>query len=403
MPRGDKSGTVSQDRKGRWFARKCWTDAKGVEHWPKRYAKNEAEAWRKLVAIEKEIADIRAGKTTARSHEKIKTFKDAAEWCKQNVFKPPVYAGLTKVSGLISWQDVHYYMVPLTDFFGRMNFAAIDYDDIEAYVPWRLGRKKKGGGQVAITSVHRELAYLKRIFRIGRRRKWRQNNPFEEGEPLIQVAREKKVDRVLAFEEEPRLFAAFSAPKRGHLSFATEMAIETGLRLSEQFGLRFTDIDLEARLLTATSYKGRVAKRRLVPISGVLYPKLKAHIAERHRVIKALIREARIQRRAEFLFGYTDPTQAFAKACVDAEIKDLTWHCLRHTAITRMVHVYRMDPHAVMEMVGHDNWNTFWKTYVNVDRELAKAFGDQLNAARAALQQPTALPAQSEVESDAVN
>jgi integrase len=386
MPRGDKSGSLKQLDDGRWLVVKKYVDRKGRDKKKSRLADSRVKANRLMTALVKEIDDELAGLQTPDS--RLRTFRQVAVYCKENIFTPPVYDGLTKLSGLRSHEDVHRYVDSLVRFFGPMEFDLIEYEDVVEYRDKRLRKKTHRGTTRKAASVNRELAYLRRIFKIGIRKKWRTaGNPFAEGDPLIQVSREVKKERIISVEEEQRLLAAAAADwhRVGHLPFAITMALETGMRMSEQFRLTDEDIRLEQRVLIATSYKGKVAKKRFVAITDVLYPQLKTFLDERSD-------EDRLTGR---VFWLQNPKKSFATTCRDAGVEGVTWHTLRHTAITRMVHVWQMDPHAVMKNVGHDNWKTFWETYVNVNEEMARAFGERLDAARAKSETATVAPSQS--------
>jgi len=145
-------------------------------------------------------------------------------------------------------------------------------------------------------------------------------------------------------------------------------ALESGLRKGEQFGLyRERKIDVDRRLISALSYKGRRATRRFVPITEFLLPQLVSHLENTA---------------GDHLFEIDDPKKAFTNACKAAGIDGVSWHSLRHTPITRMVHIYRISPHDVMKISGHTNWKTFWDVYVNVDEKMVRSIDAKIDAVR---------------------
>jgi integrase len=395
MAKGQTDGSVFQDQYGRWVARKRYTNRKGEPKVKERIADpNSERAARKLLrAILQEIEDEANGLQLSGPTNKRRTFKDVAEWCKQNIFVDAEYRGLTKIKGLRSKRSVHGYLIPLTEYFGKMTFDLIEYDDIEKYREQRIHGITRYGQVRTVASVNRELSYLRRIFKIGLRKRWRRDNPFDYGEPLIHASLERKKCRIMTTAEEDKLMAKAALDYRcsRHLPFAIEMALQTAMRLSEQFRLTDDDIDLEAGIIMATSYKGKVAKRRPVPITDELMPKLKAYMESRES--HEYYHECEKRRREKAgdagdllsprLFYFDSPRSAFETARFKAKINDITWHDLRHTAITRMVHIDGMEPHDVMKISGHDNWSTFWNVYVNIDQATARAIGAKLNAARA--------------------
>ena len=126
--------------------------------------------------------------------------------------------------------------------------------------------------------------------------------------PLINSSLENTRHRILSFDEERRLFAAFKKYKtRSNLAFAVMVALETGMRKSEQFRLRpGEEIDLDRRLIMALSYKGNRTTLRPVPITELLMPELIRCLAEIT---------------TDLLFDLKDPRKGFENACRDAGIK----------------------------------------------------------------------------------
>lgn len=398
MPRGTKEGSSFHEdalveaetgrvlRPERWIVRRRYTDLKGREREKKRIAYTASEVVRARRKIDREIEDELAGLTKP---DRRRTVSKVIEHCKQRHFKPPVYSGDTKIAGQRTWRATCNALKPIEKYFGSMAIAEVTHDDLHDYLEERMRTaiirkrvrfERRNGKKVRveyaesrprkIASVDRELAWFRRVLSIALSKRWITEHPFR-GDTLIETAREEKHDRILSFEEQQRLFSALAKePKRSHLPFAVTMALETGMRKGEQFRLnRTTDVDLERRILTALSYKGKKAVRRYVPITEHLLKELTAHLAATSGVN---------------VFDFADPKKAFANACVDAGIEGVTWHTLRHTAITRMVHVYKLPPIDVMKISGHTVWKTFFETYVNITEDMVRAIGAQIDAARAA-------------------
>ncbi len=101
-----------------------------------------------------------------------------------------------------------------------------------------------------------------------------------------------------------------------------DLALYTGLRLSEQYGARWQDVDLERRVLTVPLDKGGQTSH--VPLSAPAIQALRK------------LRERRGQ--TEFVCGGTHSPRAWFEAAVEAgKIEGFTWHCLRHTFASRLV------------------------------------------------------------------
>lgn len=422
MPRGSNDGSIrrvpaARDAAGRvitrehWIVRKRYTDLKGRPREKKRIVYAAIAAQRAMRNLAKLIGEELAGKFAAATPSRTRTVADVITHCKAHQFKPAVYVGDVKIAGHRSWTKTWSALKPVEKFFGSMVLTEVTHDDFQTYREERLsapvvvsrvrfemvdGKKKRveyeDVRQRSLACVNRELAWARRVFSVALQKKWIVEHPFTHGDPLIAASLERKRVRILTNLEERQLFAACTGEKRekrAHLAFAITMALETWMRKSEQFRLnRETDINLEGRVLTALSYKGNRALRRLIPITEVLLPQLVAHLAEHP---------------GPDVFDYDDPTKAFASACRDAGIEGVTWHTLRHTGITRAVHVYKLQPIDVMKISGHTVWKTFFETYVNINEEMARCIGARIDAARAEVEL-AALANAGELEaSDAVN
>ena len=114
----------------------------------------------------------------------------------------------------------------------------------------------------------------------------------------------------------------------GHLP-AFIFAIHTGLRKSEQFGLTWFEVDFDRKIIIILHPKND--RTREVTMSNTCFKLLKKLYDERPGD-NAVFRSDRY--RAQPI---TDIKKSFNAAVTDAKLKDFTWHCLRHTFVTRLV------------------------------------------------------------------
>lgn len=78
------------------------------------------------------------------------------------------------------------------------------------------------------------------------------------------------------------------------------------------------------------------------------------------------------------MFTSGRPTRAFATACSRANITDLHFHDLRHTATTRMIRAG--VPHTeVMKITGHTQMKTFLR-YLNLGSDAVQNAATMLGA-----------------------
>ncbi|MBZ5643431.1 MAG: site-specific integrase [Acidobacteriia bacterium] len=101
-----------------------------------------------------------------------------------------------------------------------------------------------------------------------------------------------------------------------------DLALNTGLRLSEQYGARWDDVDFERRVFTVPLDKGGQTSH--VPLNAA--------------ALKALRDLYRQHGKSGFVCGGRCSSRSWFEDAVNAaKIKGFTWHCLRHTFASRLV------------------------------------------------------------------
>jgi integrase len=142
--------------------------------------------------------------------------------------------------------------------------------------------------------------------------------------------------RFLSAEEEPILRAAIAAECPEQL-VALELALNTGLRLSEQYGLRWQDVSLTRRTLTIQRSKNGAAR----------------HVPLNQTAIRALeVLQSRANGSELVCGGANTPRRWFDSVVKAAGLQSFTWHCLRHTFASRLV-MAGVDIRTVQELMGH--------------------------------------------------
>ena len=142
--------------------------------------------------------------------------------------------------------------------------------------------------------------------------------------------------RFLSAEEEPTLRAAIAAACPEQL-VALELALNTGLRLSEQYGLRWQDVSLARRTLTIQRSKNGAAR----------------HVPLNQAAIRALeVLQSRANGSELVCGGANTPRRWFDSVVKVAGLQSFTWHCLRHTFASRLV-MAGVDIRTVQELMGH--------------------------------------------------
>ena len=121
------------------------------------------------------------------------------------------------------------------------------------------------------------------------------------------------------------------------------MALHTGMRWGELAHLQWQDVDFHTRTLVVR--KSKSGEGRRVPMNRVVTETLQAFRKAR----KAFRGFVFTSPEGEFLHNFG---RAWAKAVKDAEIENLRFHDLRHTAASRMV-MGGVDLYTVKEILGH--------------------------------------------------
>jgi integrase len=121
-----------------------------------------------------------------------------------------------------------------------------------------------------------------------------------------------------------------------------DLALNTGLRLGEQYGLTWDCIDFDRRTLAIPLSKN--GELRHVPLNDEALTALRA------------ARKCCNDQPFVFLNRYgqrlVSPRQWFNLAAKAAGLKNFTWHCLRHTFASRLI-MAGVDLRTVQELMGH--------------------------------------------------
>jgi integrase len=177
-------------------------------------------------------------------------------------------------------------------------------------------------------------------------------------------------DQYLSFDEIFRLRS--DASKRVHDSSAdrltwlcVDMALQTGLRVSEMAKITVDDIDFEREFIRVHRHKRRVPTRDIIGMSKSLAAHLKAHIqwvSARESPWKATIWPG--ERGPWTKRGLQ---QAWDKACRRVGLRQ-SIHCARHTVATHMLR-NTGNLRMVQKHLGHTSPTTTANFYADVPLE----------------------------------
>jgi integrase len=220
---------------------------------------------------------------------------------------------------------------------------------------------------MAPATINRELAFLKRLYNVAIGDGLAESNPVKG---VRQFKENNARVRFLSDDEETRLRKAIA---EDHWTLVA-VALHTGLRRSEQFHLRWRDVDFGNGVLTVPRSKHGEVRR--VPMNETvrdILAALPSRLRSPH-VFPSATGETPID-------SQNFVNRVFVKGLKAAAIEDFTWHCLRHTFASRLV-MKGVDLRTVQEVLGH-------KTLSMTLRYAHLSPGHQLDAVRRLDETPT--------------
>jgi integrase len=226
-------------------------------------------------------------------------------------------------------------MKPLKEFFGKYCLDEISLHLVQKYRNKRLSDKAVNRGrEVSKTTVNRELAILRHAMNTAAEWGYIRFNPIDK----IKMEREPKRERIFSDEEISALIVEAGLP----MKYFILIAVNTGCRLSEITGLRWSEIDLKRKVITLTATRTKTQTIRHIDMNATLvelFSKLK------------LNREG-----SEYVFENPDTGKSF-KWISHSWHPPGRFHDLRHTAATRALE-RGASIVAVQHLLGHQNVST---------------------------------------------
>lgn len=201
----------------------------------------------------------------------------------------------------------------LRDEFGGLPLVAVTSRLLRGYLSKRLD-----AGDMSKGTHNRYLAYLRRLFALAVEYGYLEDNPAEK----IKYIREDKLPpKALTDEQLVALDAVLPEAYRPLLRFA----VDTGLRRSELFGLRWDDVDWAQRQLIVRHSKA--GEFRVVPFTQAV-----GKILEERRATLAAesVQDVRV-------WPFVDIKKALSIAGQAAGIGHVHLHQFRHTYATRLL------------------------------------------------------------------
>jgi integrase len=286
---------------------------------------------------------------SAPDGERVTMEQAGAEFCQRLELK-----GRRKSHRLTVASDLRNHIGP---FFAGKTLDRIRPTDVERYV----AAKRR---TLAIKTIRNHVNTMHSIFDLGLRKGWCSSNPVKLADrPTV-----KKTETRIQFLDQPELEQLLAAPYPDDAFGRIEptlylTAAMTGLRQGELLGLRWRDVDFDARKVRVVSpyVRGEFGDPKSVG-SGRSVP-----MAERVASALAALREGSVYSRdRDLVFCHPETgkpldrsklVRRFKQAIDRAGVHRITFHELRHTFGTRMA-AAGTPMRALQHWMGHADSKT---------------------------------------------
>ncbi|WP_205204143.1 integrase [Azonexus hydrophilus] len=305
--------------------------------------KSDAEKWARQME-----AELDRGLYLPRREAEKTTFEELAERFKAE-FAPHHYRGN-------GWK---YKLQHLIAAFGKYSLAAITSALVASYRDERLQQPDprfrsdpKAAPRVSPATVKTEIDLLSKVLDVGSKEF---GITLPNGNPVKGVRKPQGGqgrERRLHGDEEQRLLAECDTSGNPWLGAAVRLAIETAMRQGELLALNWKHVDFKRRIALLPMTKNGEA--RTIPLSP-------AALAVLQGLPTALTGEVLPLSRMTLY-------KAFERACQRAEISELTFHDLRHEALSRLAERGDFSVLELAAVSGHKSLQVL-KRYTHLQAE----------------------------------
>jgi len=279
---------------------------------------------------------------------------------------------------------------------GGKAISEVTLDDLENV------RDKMRAANLSPSSINGRTQTIKSAFRFGNgadkkfscRPKWVEHDITKD---LKAIDPDNKKERFLSFEELKRLREQIQISESENLSDFFEFLLAVGCRWSEAMGLKWDCVDFKEKVITFNKILKRSkcagkkivnGKTVLIHERNVLRPGLKngensriMDLENYPEVLDALLERKKNQMKNNI---YSDrvftsnPRRAFATAMRNANIKDFSFHTIRHTCMSYLAQM-SATPFELKGHGGHKDIKSV-ERYAHLDPELTKRTSEKLRA-----------------------
>ena len=328
-------------------------DGKKTDFWYMRYVLNGKETWKsagKVGEITKTVAQKML--EDIKRSIRMRTYQYDVKNITLESLEKDYINYVRNIKQLRTWKKRVEQIKTLKQYFGDKELINYSSKDIDDYKSFRMQTVKPA-------TVNRELSTLRHLFNLAKRwKKFFGDNPVSVSGLLREDNLRK---RVLLLDEEAR-FLECSAQ---HLRPIIMTALYTGLRKSEILSLVWKNVDFNNNIIIIPSFNNKSKKEKTVPLSSIL---------------RKLLLELKLKNSSVSEYVFLDDKEsniksiktAFGNACRRADIKELVFHDLRHTAGTRMLES-GVGIVEISEILGHSSIELTRRRYLHPNKSLRDA------------------------------
>jgi integrase len=261
-------------------------------------------------------------------------------------------------NGRRSVDTLRWRLQPLRDALGTYRTVDVTGGVVDQYKRDRLAATTRKGTTVAVATLNRELAALKRAFRLG----------IEQERiahaPVIKLLAEHNVREGFV---EPGIFAEIVKHLPAPIDDVARFAYVTGWRKSEVLTLKWSDVDLEHRRIRLRREHSKNGEPRVLVLTGDLLALVRRRWEARQHKTKAGVAISAwvFHRRCERIVDFRDD---WADACTAAKVPGLLFHDLRRSAVRNMMKSGQVDQAVAMKVSGHKT-DSIFRRYRVVDED----------------------------------
>lgn len=250
--------------------------------------------------------------------------------------------------------------VRLVEFMGDVSLNKIHPVDLSSFMVHRVNEGARIAGK-------RDLAFLSSLYALAKT--WPdgpENSPFNK----FEMKNLPEAEQRTVWLTDTQIEALLKVCKQAYQRLFIILSVDTGMRKMETLTLRWSDIDMNDRLIVLGNIdrlRTKAGRGRVIPLTNRVYDTLRD-----------------TPRESQWVFPGSDPKQHITtvktfwkRVTKDANLEGVRVHDLRHTFGTRAQQA-GMDPYTMRKIMGHANIQSSQR-YIHPSMEALQNAMNKLN------------------------